>query len=55
MNKQPNSQEIFLLERYVSADYFCELRDTWAEMIKHLNGCLKATSNNPAFGMIEAI
>lgn len=46
MNKQPNSQEIFLLERYISADYFCELRDTWAEMIKHLNGCLNGFMKN---------
>ena len=33
-------QEIFLLERYSSADYFGKLRDTWAEMITHLDRCL---------------
>jgi hypothetical protein len=35
-----NSQEIFLLERYISSEYFCELRDTWAEMVRHLEECL---------------
>lgn len=35
------SQEIFLLERYTSAAYFNELRDTWAEMILHLEKCME--------------
>lgn len=33
-------QEIFLLERYTSAEYFGKLRDTWTEMIAHLDRCL---------------
>jgi hypothetical protein len=40
MKQAINSQEIFLLERYISPEYLCELRDTWAEMIKHLEACL---------------
>lgn len=40
MNIILNPQEIYLLERYISAEYFCELRDTWADMIKHLETCL---------------
>lgn len=41
-----NSQEIFLLDRYISADYFCELRDTWAEMVAHLESCLNRFMQN---------
>ncbi|QNA88313.1 hypothetical protein G4G28_07005 [Massilia sp. Dwa41.01b] len=41
-----NSQEVFLLERYISAEYFCELRDTWAEMVKHLEACLDNCMRN---------
>jgi hypothetical protein len=33
-------QEIFLLERYSSVEYFEQLRDTWAEMIAHVERCL---------------
>lgn len=33
-------QEIFLLERYTSAEYFGQLRDTWKEMVAHLDRCL---------------
>lgn len=33
-------QEIYLLERYISAEYFCELRDSWADMVQHLETCL---------------
>ena len=33
-------QEIFLLERYISPEYFCELRDTWEDMLTHLESCL---------------
>lgn len=40
MNQFLNSQELFLLERYTSAEYFCELRDTWAQMVEHLENCL---------------
>jgi hypothetical protein len=35
-----NPQEIYILERYISSDYFCELRDTWAEMVVHIESCL---------------
>ena len=33
-------QEIFLLERYTSLEYFGMLRDRWGEMIAHLERCL---------------
>jgi hypothetical protein len=33
-------QEIYLLERYVSAEYFSGLRDTWGELINHVERCL---------------
>ncbi len=39
-------QEIFLLERYTSADYFGKLRDTWAEMITHLDHSLDEFMRN---------
>jgi hypothetical protein len=35
------AQEIYLIERYISTDYFGKLRDTWAELIAHVEGCLK--------------
>jgi hypothetical protein len=41
-----NPQEIYLLERYPSLDYFCELRDTWADMVKHLETCLDRFMQN---------
>jgi hypothetical protein len=41
-----NPQEIFLLERYISAEYFCLLRDTWDEMVKHLETCLDSCMQN---------
>jgi hypothetical protein len=34
------AQEIYLIERYISAGYFEKLRDTWAELIAHVEGCL---------------
>lgn len=37
-----NPQESYLLERYSSLDYFAQLRDTWAEMVRHLETCLDA-------------
>src|SRR4051812_47823057 len=40
-------QEIYLLERYLSADYFGRLRDTWAEMITHLERCLDQFMREP--------
>jgi hypothetical protein len=33
-------QEIFLLERYSSVDYFAEMRDAWSAMVKHAEHCL---------------
>jgi hypothetical protein len=35
-----NPQEIYLLERYVSVEYFGKLRDSWGEMVSHLERCL---------------
>ena len=34
-------QEIFLLERYASLAYLESLRDTWSEMVEHLESCLE--------------
>lgn len=46
MNKKLNPQEIFLLERYISTDYFCELRDTWEQMVTHVDSCLEDFMRN---------
>jgi hypothetical protein len=35
-----NPQEIYLLERYTSLEYFGHLRDTWGKMISHVEACL---------------
>jgi hypothetical protein len=40
-------QEIYLLERYISAEYFSELRDTWGELINHVEHCLGNFMANP--------
>jgi hypothetical protein len=40
MHFQLQPQEIFLLERYSSLDYFGELRDAWAELVQHVASCL---------------
>lgn len=37
-----NHQEIFLLERFTSLEYFGELRDTWGKMVSHVEACLDA-------------
>jgi hypothetical protein len=37
-----NPQEIYLLERYASEEYFGELRDTWGKMVSHVEACLAA-------------
>lgn len=37
---RPNPQEIYLLELFISAEYFARLRDMWAEMIDHVEHCL---------------
>ncbi len=34
-------QEIYLLEKFTSPDYLAELRDTWGEIIAHLDNCLE--------------
>ncbi len=39
-------QEIYLLERYVSLEYFGELRDVWGAMIKHVETCLDQFMKN---------
>jgi hypothetical protein len=41
-----NQQEIYLLERYISLDYFAALRDTWAELVKHVESCLESFMQN---------
>jgi hypothetical protein len=46
VKKALNPQEIFLLERYISPAYFCELRDTWADMVRHLDTCLAKFMQN---------
>jgi hypothetical protein len=42
MSTQLNPQEIYLLERYTSLEYFGVLRDTWGEMVSHVDACLTA-------------
>lgn len=39
-------QEIYLLERYTSAEYFGQLRDTWQEIVAHLEKCLNEFMRN---------
>lgn len=41
MKNTLNPQEIYLLERYVSVEYFCQLRDTWEKMVAHVESCLQ--------------
>jgi hypothetical protein len=33
-------QEIFLLERYSSIEYFATLRDVWGDLVDHVSSCL---------------
>ena len=35
------SEQIYLLETFSSVEYLAELRDTWGEMVKHLDECLE--------------
>ena len=35
-----NQKEIYLLELFISPAYLAELRDTWGDMIKHIERCL---------------
>lgn len=46
MATQINPQEIYLLERYSSLDYFRELRDTWEKMVRHVESCLQLYLSN---------
>jgi hypothetical protein len=39
-------QEIFLLERYSSADYFGDMRDAWSAMVKHAEKALDIFERN---------
>jgi hypothetical protein len=41
-----NPQEIYLLERYTSVEYFGELRDTWGKLVSHVDACLAAFIQN---------
>jgi len=41
-----NPQEAFLLERYISVEYFGELRDVWAEMVSHVEISLDRFMSN---------
>lgn len=46
MNTPLLPQEILLLERYSSATYFIELRDTWAAMLDHVETCFDRFMHN---------
>jgi hypothetical protein len=49
MSIRMNPQEIYLLERYISLEYFGEMRDTWEKMVEHVESCLQSyLSNLPA-------
>jgi hypothetical protein len=41
-----NVQEVYLLERYSSLEYFGALRDKWEEMVKHVESCLTSFMQN---------
>lgn len=41
-----NPQEVFLLERYISADYFGQLRNVWGEMITQVETSLDRFMSN---------
>jgi hypothetical protein len=46
MSTPLNPQEIYLLERYTSVEYFGEMRDAWGAMIKHVEDCLDKFMHN---------
>lgn len=46
MSIKINPQEIYVLERYSSLDYFGKLRDIWEKMIKHVESCLHSYLSN---------
>ena len=35
-------QEVYLLERYSSLEYFVVLRDEWTVLVRHVERCLEA-------------
>lgn len=39
-------QEVYLLERYTSAEYFLPMRDAWERMVKHAEACLEVFVEN---------
>jgi hypothetical protein len=45
-----SSTEIYLLERFISPTYLAEVRDTWGEMIKHVESCLARFMRTPPAG-----
>ena len=40
MSANLDPQEIYLLQRYTSVEYFRELSDTWEALVAHLDACL---------------
>lgn len=40
-------QEVYLLERYTSPDYFADMRDAWADMVGVARAALKAFMTEP--------
>jgi hypothetical protein len=41
------AQEIYLLEKFSSPGYLAELRDTWRELLEHVEHCLDHFMQNP--------
>lgn len=39
-------QEVYLLERYTSKDYFVLVRDAWDEVVRHVESCLDLFVND---------
>ena len=39
-------QEIYILERYTSEEYFLLVRDAWGRLVKHADACLDVFVNN---------
>jgi hypothetical protein len=46
MRQRISPQEIYLLERFTSLNYFGEMRDTWTAMVKHVESCLESFMRN---------
>ncbi|WP_020654353.1 hypothetical protein [Massilia niastensis] len=47
MSLSVNPQEIYLLVRYISTDYFRVLRDTWTRLVGHVASCLASHGEAP--------